>query len=147
MVTWVRLADDRLVRGDRVVAVDLWGPPAGEKRTDPVPGEPARIMLQVDGEAGEWHEAGTCSAEHGGELVTYLVNLLSSPGDDSDGPRYVYGVYERGELRRWMHGGTIVGREGVRPLHALPDPAPGSGLAALAGSSANRLPAGGVIQR
>lgn len=133
MVTWVRLAGDRLVRADRVVAVDLWGASGGEKRTDPVPGESARIMIQIDGEADEWQEAGACPAERGGELVTYLVNLLSSPGNDGDGPRFVYGVYELGELRRWMHGATIAAdREGVRPLHALPDPAPGSGIAALA---------------
>lgn len=115
------------------MSVDLWGPPAGEKRTDPVPGEPARIMLQIEGEADEWQEAGTCPAELGGELVTYLVNLLSLPGSDGEGPRYVYGVYERGEMQRWMHGPTIAAdREGVRPLHDLPDPAPGAGLAALA---------------
>lgn len=63
--TWVRTSTDRLVRADRIVAVDLWGPPNGEKRTDVEHGEPARIMLQIDGDEEPWHEAATVNAERG----------------------------------------------------------------------------------
>lgn len=59
------------------------------------------------------------------------MTLLSSPG--GDGPRYVYVVYERGELRRWMHGATIAAdREGCARCTLSPIRPRGSELAALA---------------
>ena len=126
--TWVRLSTDRLVRADRIVAVDLWGPPNGDKQTEVVADEPARIMLQIDGDEEEpWREAATVNAERGGELITYLLSLLNSPNPDGSKVRYVYGLYRSEELYRWMHGTTIpVMPDGrVRPLHEVHDPNPG----------------------
>ncbi|MFF3982773.1 hypothetical protein [Streptomyces sp. NPDC001828] len=128
--TWVRTSTDRLVRADRIVAVDLWGPPNGEKQTDVEHGEPARIMLQIDGDEEPWQEAATVNAERGGELITYLLSLLNSPLPDGSKVRYVYGLHRGEELYRWMHGASIpITPDGnVRPLHEVLDPYPGRGL-------------------
>jgi hypothetical protein len=129
--TWVRTSTDRLVRADRIVAVDLWGPPNGEKQTDVEHGEPARIMLRIDGaDEKPWHEAATVNAERGGELITYLLGLLNNLAPDGGRVRYVYGLHHGEELYRWMHGASIpITPDGkVRPLHEVPDPYPDRGL-------------------
>lgn len=137
--TWVRLSTDRLVRADRIVEVDLWGPPNGDKQTEVVHGEPARIMLHVAGDAEEpWREAATVNAERGGELITYLLSLMNSPNPEAvDQIRYVYGLQRDGEVYRWMHGKTmpvvVTGTEKGWPLHWIPDPAPGRDLAQASG--------------
>ncbi|MFE9613201.1 hypothetical protein [Streptomyces bauhiniae] len=128
--TWVRLSSDRLIRADRIVGVDLWGPPNGEKQTEVVHDEPARIMLQIEGDDEEpWREAATVSAERGGELITHLLAVLNGPLGDAK-VRYVYGLFRGEELSRWMHGPSIPAPPDgtVRPLHHVGNPHPGHGL-------------------
>ncbi|RLU82018.1 hypothetical protein CTZ27_31145 [Streptomyces griseocarneus] len=125
------MTEDRLVRADRIVSIDLWGPSLDQdgKRTNPVLGRPARIMVQVQDEEPAWLEAARVDAEQGGELITRLLTALAT-AEGTAGLTYVYGLQHSGRTTyRWKHGSALpVDDEHVSPLHRIDDPAPGRGL-------------------
>jgi hypothetical protein len=128
---WLRLADDRLVPTHRVAAVDLWGPPAQDQRTEVVAGQPARIMARVDGLDRPWELVSPCAAERGGELITGLLATLAAAGASTEQVTFVYGLHHRGELSRWTHGRAIpLTDPRVPAFHEVSDPAPGRWLVA-----------------
>lgn len=125
-MTWLRVDDDRLFRAEHLVAVDLWGPPAGGDATEPTAGEPARIMGHFPGTDTPWIHVATCPASRGAELVTGLLATVAAARSSSNDVAFVYGLHHDGELSRWTHGVTIpVGDRRVPPLHEVTDPAPG----------------------
>lgn len=136
VIVWLRLSDDRLVRADRVVAVDLWGPliddAGGQEPLKAVTGERgARIVVQLAGPETPWVEVAACSAVRGGELVVGLLGALAAASAQASGARFVYGLRHRGELSRWTYGPVIpLADPRVAPLHQAQDPAPGRWLAA-----------------
>jgi hypothetical protein len=124
-MTWLRVADDRLFRVDHLVAIDLWGPPSGGEPTDPITGEPARIMGRFLGVDGPWIQVATCPAPRGGELVTGLLSTVAAARSTSHPVAFVYGLHHDGELSSWTHGDTIpVSDRRVPALHEVTDPAP-----------------------
>ncbi|MFC9654153.1 MULTISPECIES: hypothetical protein [unclassified Streptomyces] len=136
VTVWLRLANDRLERADRVVAMDLWGPPTEQDHaaTRPVAGHPARIMAMIDGEEPRWHVVARCElAERGGELITGLIGAIAAASRAADGPRYVYGLMRQGSVYRWTHGLTIPLTDArVPPFHEAHDPVPGRWITTLA---------------
>ncbi|WP_159047710.1 hypothetical protein [Streptomyces sp. WM6378] len=132
-IAWLRLSDDRLVRADRVVSVDLWGPVAGNtgqiEATKAVAGHPARIVAQLAGPGTPWVHVATCAAVRGGELITGLLNALASAAARPSGIAFVYGLRHGGELSRWAYGAAIpLTDPRVAPFHEVRDPAPGRWL-------------------
>lgn len=129
-IAWLRAADDRLVRADRIAEVDLWGP--GPAAADTVvAGAPARIVVRLDTATGEWVEVARISrAEHGGELITTLLSRLASAAFQGTDLRYIYGLYTNGEVAGWSDGPAIPGTDSrIAPLHLVEDEAPGMWLA------------------
>ncbi|MEJ8654812.1 hypothetical protein WKI65_43940 [Streptomyces sp. MS1.AVA.3] len=122
---WLRLATDRLVRADRIVDLDLWGPESSvvgaQQKTNVVSGRAARIMVRLDGATG-WLLAATCSSERGGALVTQLAaaSAAATASASRGGAQFLYGLMaEDGLLIRWTHGPKIPRDSGqVPPLHA-----------------------------
>lgn len=137
-IVWLRLSGDRLVRADRVIAVDLQGPlddDAGHQESPKTAaGEPAaRIVVQLAGPETSWVQVASCAAARGGELVVGLLGALAAASEQASGIRFVYGLYLGGELSRWTYGPVIPLIDSrVAPLHETPDPAPGRWLAASA---------------
>ncbi len=138
-IVWLRLAGDRLVRADRVIAVDLRGPldddaAAHQEPQQKVAGEPgARILAQLAGPEASWVQVASCPAARGGKLVVGLLGALAAASAQASGARFVYGLYLGGELSRWTYGPVIpLADFRVAPLHEAPDPAPGRWLAASA---------------
>ncbi|MFJ3169295.1 hypothetical protein ACIPJK_00800 [Streptomyces roseus] len=135
-IVWLRLSDDRLVRADRVVAVDLRVPltdDAGRQEPlKPVAGEQgAWIMAQLTGPETSWVQVAACPAVRGGELVVGLLGALAAASAHASGVRFVYGLRYGGELSRWTYGPVIpLADPRVVPLHEVQDPAPGRWLAA-----------------
>lgn len=129
---WLRLADDRLVRAADIRMTDLWGQATAE-RTPPVRGQRARVMIRCgsDREGEGWEEVTVCDAEQGGRLVVSLLSTLAAAATaDKDDARFVYGLYEEGQLLRWAYGSTLPNSDTrVPPLHELSDPLPGRWLA------------------
>jgi hypothetical protein len=128
---WLRLADDRLVPTHRVAAVDLWGPPAQEQRTEVVARQPAQIMARVDGLDRPWALVSLCAAERGGELITGLLATIAAAEASTEQLTFVYGLHHGGELSRWTHGRVIpLTDPRVPSFHEVSEPAPGRWLAA-----------------
>ncbi|MFD4525518.1 hypothetical protein ACFWP7_16655 [Streptomyces sp. NPDC058470] len=132
-IAWLRLSDDRLVRADRVVAVDLWGPgPENTLQaevTTAVLGQPARIVAQLAGPDTSWVHVATCAAVRGGELITGLLGAIAAAAARPSGIAFVYGLRQGGELTRWTYGATIpLTDPRVAPFHEVHDSAPGRWL-------------------
>ncbi|WP_060880353.1 hypothetical protein [Streptomyces scabiei] len=132
-IVWLRLSDDRLVRADRVVAVDLRVPLTDDAgRQEPVAREQgAWIVAQLTGPDASWVQVAACPAVRGGELVVGLLGALAAASAHASGVRFVYGLRYGGELSRWTYGPVIpLADPRVVPLHEVQDPAPGRWLAA-----------------
>ncbi|MFG2210520.1 hypothetical protein [Streptomyces sp. NPDC048638] len=132
-IAWLRLSDDRLVRADRVVSVDLWGPVADNAEqaevTKAVAGQPARIVAQLAGPDTSWVHVATCAAVRGGELITGLLAALAAAAARPSGITFVYGLRHGGELSRWTYGAVIpLTDPRVAPFHEVHDLAPGRWL-------------------
>ncbi|MCX4826520.1 hypothetical protein OG883_43570 [Streptomyces sp. NBC_01142] len=133
-IAWLRLSDDRLVRADRVIAVDLWGPVADNAEhtgplTKAVEGQPARIVAQLAGPDTSWVHVATCTPVRGGELITGLLGALAAAAARPSGIAIVYGLRHGGELSRWTFGATIpLTDPRVVPFHEVRDLAPGRWL-------------------
>lgn len=106
---WLRMSDDRLVRAADIRMADLWGQTTTE-RTTPVRGQQARVMIRCgsDREGEGWEEVAVCDAGQGGGLVVSLLSTLAvAAAADRDDIRFVYGLYDKGQLLRWAYGSTL----------------------------------------
>lgn len=148
-ITWLRLADDRLIRADQIVEVDLWGPPPAHdarQPTVPIMGKPARIMALRDGAEPAWLHVATCAAVRGGELIMNLLGTLTAAASRQSGVAFVYGLRHAGELSRWSHGSTIPFSDPRVPVfHEVEDPSPGRWFAVGARQEASRASGTGGV--
>ena len=107
---WLQTSGARLVRLDRIIEIDLWGPPfSGADAPPAVAGRPARIVARLDTAAEPWREIATVSSpDRGADLIAQLLVTCAAAVESRAGSvRYVYGCYEQGELSGWSQGTAL----------------------------------------